>query len=99
MQSPFRRHQSYQEEMEYVESIMEDVKWLGFDWEDRLFYASDYFENLHNFAIKLIKEGKAYVDDQDAEAIANQKEPPPARAWKVHTGIVQPKKTSIFLCA
>lgn len=64
------------EEMEYVESIMEDVKWLGFDWEDRLFYASDYFENLHNFAIKLIKEGKAYVDDQDAEAIASQKGTP-----------------------
>lgn len=64
------------EEMEYVESIMKDVKWLGFDWEDRLFYASDYFENLHNFAIKLIKEGKAYVDDQDAEAIASQKGTP-----------------------
>ena len=64
------------EEMEYVESIMEDVKWLGFDWEDRLFYASDYFENLHNLAIKLIKEGKAYVDDQDAEAIASQKGTP-----------------------
>jgi glutaminyl-tRNA synthetase len=64
------------EEMEYVESIEKDVRWLGFDWEDRLFYASDYFEKLHEFAIKLIKEGKAYVDDQDAETISQQKGTP-----------------------
>ncbi len=64
------------EEVEYVESIMEDVRWLGFDWEDRLYYASDYFQNLHDFAVKLIKEGKAYVDDQDAETISQQKGTP-----------------------
>jgi glutaminyl-tRNA synthetase len=64
------------EEMEYVESIEKDVRWLGFDWEDRLFYASDYFEKLHDFAIKLIKEGKAYVDDQSAETISQQKGTP-----------------------
>ena len=64
------------EEMEYVESIMKDVRWLGFDWEDRLFYASDYFEKLHQFAISLIKEEKAYVDDQDAETISQQKGTP-----------------------
>jgi glutaminyl-tRNA synthetase len=64
------------EETEYVESIMEDVRWLGFDWEDRLFYASDYFEKLHKFAIQLIKEGKAYVDDQDPETISTQKGTP-----------------------
>jgi glutaminyl-tRNA synthetase len=64
------------EEMEYVESIEKDVRWLGFDWEDRLFYASDYFEKLHDFAIKLINEGKAYVDDQDAETISQQKGTP-----------------------
>lgn len=64
------------EEMEYVESIEKDVRWLGFDWEDRLFYASDYFEKLHEFAIKLIKEGKAYVDDQNAEIISQQKGTP-----------------------
>ena len=64
------------EEMEYVESIMNDVRWLGFDWEDRLFFASDYFEKLHDFAIKLINEGKAYVDDQDAEIISQQKGTP-----------------------
>ncbi|HXK58432.1 MAG TPA: glutamine--tRNA ligase/YqeY domain fusion protein [Acidobacteriota bacterium] len=57
------------EDVEYVESIMEDVRWLGFDWEDRLFYASDYFEQLYQFAIQLIKKGKAYVDDLSAEEI------------------------------
>ena len=64
------------EETEYVESIMEDVHWLGFDWDDRLFYASDYFEKLHDFAVQLIKEGKAYVDDQNAETISSQKGTP-----------------------
>jgi glutaminyl-tRNA synthetase len=64
------------EEMEYVESIMEDVRWLGFDWEDRLFYASDYFQKLFDFAVQLINEGKAYVDDQDAETISRQKGTP-----------------------
>ena len=57
------------EDVEYVESIQEDIRWLGFDWEDRLFYASDYFEQLYEFAIKLIKKGKAYVDDLSAEQI------------------------------
>jgi glutaminyl-tRNA synthetase len=64
------------EETEYVDSIMQDVRWLGFDWEDRLFYASDFFQNLHDFAVKLIKEGKAYVDDQSAELISTQKGTP-----------------------
>ena len=45
------------EEQEYVDSIIEDVHWLGFDWEDRLFFASDYFDQLYEFAIKLIKDG------------------------------------------
>jgi glutaminyl-tRNA synthetase len=57
------------EEVEYVESIMEDVRWLGFDWEDRLFYASDYFQQLYDWAEQLIKAGKAYVDDLTAEQI------------------------------
>ncbi|WP_167615545.1 glutamine--tRNA ligase/YqeY domain fusion protein [Maribellus sediminis] len=64
------------EETEYVDSIMADVRWLGFDWEDRLYYASDFFPKLHAFAIQLIKEGKAYVDDQDAETISSQKGTP-----------------------
>jgi glutaminyl-tRNA synthetase len=55
------------EETEYVDSIMTDVRWLGFDWEDRLFYASDYFDQLHAWAVQLIRAGKAYVCDLDAE--------------------------------
>lgn len=51
------------EEVEYVESIKDDVRWLGFDWEDRLFFASDYFDQLYEWAVKLIKAGKAYVCD------------------------------------
>jgi len=57
------------EETEYVESIMEDVRWLGADWEDRLFYASDYYDRLYEFAIQLIRDGKAYVDDLTADQI------------------------------
>ena len=57
------------EDVEYVEAIKEDIHWLGFDWEDREFYASDYFEQLYQFAIKLIKKGKAYVDDLSPEQI------------------------------
>jgi glutaminyl-tRNA synthetase len=57
------------EEVEYVDSIMADVRWLGYDWEDRLHYASDYFEQLYNYAVLLIKAGKAYVDSQSAEDI------------------------------
>src|SRR5215468_5869957 len=55
------------EELEYVESIKEDVRWLGFDWQDRLYYASDYFDQLYEWAVQLIKAGKAYVDDLSAE--------------------------------
>jgi glutaminyl-tRNA synthetase len=55
------------EEVEYVDSIMEDVRWLGFDWEDRLYYASDYFEQIYDWAIQLVKAGKAYVCDLSAE--------------------------------
>ena len=51
------------EEVEYVESIKEDVRWLGFDWEDRLFYASDYFEQLHQYAVQLIKDHLYGVQD------------------------------------
>jgi len=57
------------EEIEYVESIKEDVRWLGFDWQDREFYASDYFEQLHEYAIQLIKDSKAYVCDLSANEI------------------------------
>ncbi|MBP5688223.1 MAG: glutamine--tRNA ligase/YqeY domain fusion protein [Muribaculaceae bacterium] len=64
------------EDTEYVESIMRDIHWLGYDWGDRLYYASDYFEKLYDFAIDLIKRGLAYVDDQTSEQIAEQKGTP-----------------------
>jgi glutaminyl-tRNA synthetase len=57
----------HKENVEFVQSIQEDVKWLGYDWDDRLFYASDYFEKLHDYAVDLIKQGKAYVCDLTAE--------------------------------
>src|SRR5437762_2950153 len=57
------------EETEYVDSIMDNVRWLGFDWEDRLFYASDYFGRLYEWAIQLIRAGKAYVCDLSAEEV------------------------------
>ncbi|MDH3900018.1 MAG: glutamine--tRNA ligase/YqeY domain fusion protein [Gammaproteobacteria bacterium] len=59
----------HKENIEYVEAIKQDVHWLGYDWEDRLFYASDYFEQLYDFAVDLIRNGKAYVCDLTAEQI------------------------------
>ena len=64
------------EDVEYVDSIREDIHWLGFDWGDREYYASDYFPKLFDLAVRLIKEGKAYVDDQTSEQIAQQKGTP-----------------------
>jgi glutaminyl-tRNA synthetase len=57
------------EEVEYVDSIQEDVRWLGFDWDDRLFYASDYFDQLYDYAVQLVKNGKAYVCDLSTDEI------------------------------
>ena len=57
------------EEEEFVQSIIEDVKWLGFDWEDRLFYASDYFNQMYEYAVQLIRDGRAFVCDQTADEI------------------------------
>jgi glutaminyl-tRNA synthetase len=57
------------EEVEYVDAIQDDLRWLGFDWEDRLYYASDYFEKLYRYAIRLIEKGKAYVDSLSADEI------------------------------
>jgi glutaminyl-tRNA synthetase len=64
------------EDVEYVDSIKNDIKWLGFDWKDREFFASDYFDQLYEWAVMLIKKGLAYVDDQSAELIADQKGSP-----------------------
>ena len=63
------------EDVEFVDSIMEDIKWLGYDWAN-VYYASDYFGQLWDFAVELIKEGKAYIDEQSAEEIAKQKGTP-----------------------
>ncbi len=57
------------EEQEYIDAIIEDVRWLGFDWVDRLYYASDYFEQMYEYAVQLIKAGKAYVCDLNADEI------------------------------
>ncbi len=64
------------EEMQYVEAIKRDIRWLGFDWEEREYFASDYFPQLYQFAIQLIKKGLAYVDDSTAEQVAEQKGSP-----------------------
>ena len=61
------------EDIEYVESIQENIRWLGFDWDNRLYYASDYFEKLYEYAIILIRKGKAYVDDLNAEEIRHHR--------------------------
>ncbi len=76
------------EDTEYVDSIMEDVRWLGFDWEDRLYYASDYFDKLYDFAVVLIKRGKAYVDFQSQEIISEQ------RGTPTRSGIESPTRNS-----
>jgi glutaminyl-tRNA synthetase len=64
------------EDVEYIDSIKEDIQWLGFKWDDREFYASDYFGKLFDFASALIKKGLAYVDDQPADIISAQKGDP-----------------------
>lgn len=61
------------EEIEYIESIKEDIRWLGFDWKDREYYASDYFDQLHEWAVQLIKKGKAFVCDLNADEIREQR--------------------------
>ena len=83
------------EDVEYVDSIMEDIRWLGFSW-DNLFYASDYFGKLFQFAQELIKRGLAYVDDQSAEVIAQQRAHPPAPGSIVLIATDLPKKTWIY---
>lgn len=73
------------EEVEYVESIKEDIRWLGFDWEDRLYFASDYFEKLYDYANHLVKKGKAYVCDLSADEI------------RAHRGtLIEPGKNSPY---
>src|SRR5512133_725971 len=61
------------EDVEYVDAIKQDIRWLGYDWGDREFYASDYFEQLYEYALRLIKKGRAYVDDQTAEEVSRNR--------------------------
>jgi len=61
------------EEQEYVDAIIDNIRWLGFDWEDRMFFASDYFDQLYEWAVMLIREGKAYVDDHSAEEVSEHR--------------------------
>ncbi|MBX2817168.1 MAG: glutamine--tRNA ligase, partial [Saprospiraceae bacterium] len=61
------------EDTEYVDAIKRDIQWLGYNWEDREYYASDYFPQLYGFAMQLIEKGLAYVDDSTSEEIADQK--------------------------
>jgi len=74
------------EEQEYIDSIKEDVRWLGFDWEDREFYASDYFDQLYAWAEKLVSDGKAYVDELSADEIRDYRgtltEPGKPSPWR-----------------
>jgi glutaminyl-tRNA synthetase len=72
------------EEVEYIDSIKEDIHWLGFDWEEREFYASDYFGKLFDFAGDLIRRGLAYVDDQPADLISSQKGTPSQPGTESH---------------
>ncbi len=82
------------ESIEYVQSIQDDVRWLGFDWADRLFYASDYFEQLYDYAERLITKGKAYVDSSTADEIRLRRgtltepgKPSPCRGRSVHENL------------
>ena len=81
------------EEVEYVESIIEDVRWLGGAWEDRLCYASDYFEQLYEYAVQLIKAGKAYVDHLSAEEIREYRGTLTEPGKESPTAIGQSRKT------
>ena len=74
------------EDVEYVQSIIEDVSWLGFDWADRMYFASDYFEQLYQYAVELIRIDKAYVDELNAEQMREYRgtltDPGRPRPWR-----------------
>jgi glutaminyl-tRNA synthetase len=79
------------EDIEYVDSIQEDIKWLGYDWEKRLYYASDYFGKMYDFAVHLIKEGKAFVDSSTADEIKDMRGTPtePGRESKYRNRTIE----------
>src|SRR6188472_2872926 len=74
------------EEQEYIDAIQEDIRWLGFDWGEHLYYASDYFQQLYDWAVDLIRAGKAYVDDLSADQIREYRgtltEPGTSSPWR-----------------
>ncbi len=93
------------EKNEFVEAIKEDIKWLGADWEDRLFFASDYFEQMYECAVKLIKKGKAYVSDLNAEEIRayrgtltepGKEDPSVGRSVEENLALFEDMKNGIF---
>lgn len=84
------------EDVEYVDSIKEDIQWLGFHWGNE-FYASDYFQQLYDFAIELIRRGKAYIDEQSSEEIAAQKGTRPSRDRQAHT--VTDRQRRVWPCS
>ena len=87
------------EEVEYVDSIMNDVRWLGFDWDDRFYHASDYFEQLYEWAIDLIKAGKAYVDSLSADEIREYRGTLTEPGGKARTVTGRSRKTWTFFSA
>ena len=86
------------EAKEYVDAIKHDIKWLGFDW-DKECYASDYFDQLYEWAISLIEKNKAYIDSQTSEQIASQKGTPTQQETTAPLETDQKKKASLFLKA
>ena len=87
------------EDTEYVESIQEDVRWLGFDWGDRMYYASDYFEQIYRCAVELIKLEKAYVCDLTPDQMRESRVRSVNRASTARTVTVRPRKILICLSA
>jgi len=83
------------EDMKYVESIRRDVRWLGFDWKEKLFFASDYYETLYELAVRLIRDGKAYVDSRSDEEIRKGAARSRNRASTARTGTARWRRTSI----
>ena len=84
------------EETEYVDSIIEDVRWLGFEFEDRLYYASDYFDQLYAWAVQLIKQGQAYVCDLTPEQMREYRGTRRSRAVRVRRGTAPLPRTSTY---
>ena len=84
------------ERMEFAEALERDFRWLGWSWDNRLFFASDYFEQLYGFALRLIEEGKAYVDSLSEEEIQDYRGTVTGRGARVRIGSVRWRRTSSY---